>query len=157
MFQEVLLWLFVVFSGIAVGAGLYEMRITVPLWFSRSAESGIQVNSEAMLRADAGRRFWVFVTTVPLTLLTLASLAVAWQPASPRHEWWLVAAVVTLVERIATLSYFIPRGLKLMRADTLPRARVEAMASQWMALNRVRAALALTGWLAALKALSLPT
>ena len=110
-----------------------------------------------MRRTDAGRRFWVYVTTVPLTLLTLASLSVAWQSHNPRHEWWLVAAVVTLAERIATLSYFIPRGLKLMRADTLPRARVEAMASQWVALNRLRVALAVIGWLAALKALSLPT
>ena len=31
-----------------------------------------------------------------------------------------------------------------------------AMARQWLALNRVRAVLALAGWLAALKALSLP-
>ncbi len=30
------------------------------------------------------------------------------------------------------------------------------MARQWLALNRVRAVLALAGWLAALKALSLP-
>ena len=145
------------FEEIAVGAGLYETRMAVPQWFSRSSGSGIQVNSEAMRRTDAGRRFWVYVTTVPLTLLTLASLSVAWQSHNPRHEWWLVAAVVTLAERIATLSYFIPRGLKLMRADTLPRARVEAMASQWVALNRLRVALAVIGWLAALKALSLPT
>jgi hypothetical protein len=157
MFEQILLWLFVVFSGIAVGAGLYEMRITVPQWFSRSPESRIRVNSEAMRSSDAGRRFWVYVTTVPLTLLTLVSLPVAWQSQSPRHEWWLVAAVVTLAERIGTLSYFIPRGLKLMRAETLPPAKVEAMASQWMALNRVRAALSLIGWFAALKALSLPS
>jgi len=71
--SEILLWLFVIFSGIAVGGGLYEMRITVPQWFSRSPESGIRVNGEAMRSADAGRRFWVYVTTVPLTLLTLAS------------------------------------------------------------------------------------
>lgn len=41
-------------------------------------------------------------------------------------------------------------------AETLPPAKAEAMASQWMAFNHVRAALALIGWLAALKALSLP-
>jgi hypothetical protein len=156
MSETILLWLFVVFSGIAVGAGLYEMRITVPQWFSRSSESGIRVNSEAMRSMDAGRRFWVYVTTVPLTLLTLASLAVAWQFDSPRHGWWFTAAIVTLAERIETLFYFIPRGLKLMQAETQPSERIQAMASQWMILNRVRAALALIGWLAALKAFSLP-
>ena len=87
------------------------MRITVPQWFSRSAETGIRVNSEAMRSTDAGRKFWVYVTTVPLTLLTLASLPVAWLSQSPGHEWWLVAAVISLAERIGTLSYFIPRGL----------------------------------------------
>jgi hypothetical protein len=152
---DILLWLFVINHGIAFGAGLYEQRVILPQWFSRSSESGIRVNSTAMRSTDTGRRFWAFVTTVPLTLLTLANLAVAWQSQGPRHEWWLGAAVITLVERIATFSYFIPTALRLMRADALPSGKVEAMASQWMALNHVRAALALIAWLAALRALSL--
>ena len=109
-----------------------------------------------MRATDTGRRFWAFVTTVPLTVLTVANLVVAWQSQGQRHEWWLGAAVITLVERIATFSYFIPTAIRLMRAEALPPAKVEAMASQWMALNHVRAALDLIGWLAALKALSLP-
>jgi hypothetical protein len=152
----ILLWLFVINHGIAFGAGLYEQRIILPQWFSRSPESGVRVNSAAMRSTDTGRRFWAFVTTVPLTLLTLANLVAAWQSQGPRRPWWLGAAEVTLVERIATFSYFIPTALRLMRAETLPAARVEAMASQWMALNHVRAAPALIGWLAALRALSLP-
>lgn len=153
---DILLWLFVVNHGIAFGAGLYEQRIILPQWFSRSSESGIRVDSAAMRNTDAGLKFWAFVTTGPLTLLTLANLVVAWQSQGPRHEWWLGAAVITLIERIATFSYFIPTALRLMRAEALPPAKVEAMASQWMALNHVRAALALIGWLAALRALSLP-
>ena len=153
---DLLLWLFVINHGIAFGAGLYEQRIILPQWFSRSSESGIRVNSAAMRSTDTGRRFWAFVTTVPLTLLTLANLVAAWQSKSSRHEWWLGAAVITLVERIATFSYFIPTALRLMRAEALPSITVEAMASQWIALNHVRAALALIGWLAALRALSLP-
>jgi hypothetical protein len=153
---DILLWLFVINQGIALGAGLYEQRVILPQWFSRSSESGIRVNSAAMRSTDTGRRFWAFVTTAPLTLLTLANLVVASQSLGPRHEWWLGAALITLVERIATFSYFIPTALRLMHAEALPSAKVEAMASQWMALNHVRAALALIGWLVALKALSLP-
>ena len=152
---DILLWLFVINHGIAFGAGLYEQRIILPQWFSRSSESGIRVNSAAMRSTDTGRRFWAFVTTVPLTLLTLANLAVAWQSRAPRREWWLGAAAITLVERIVTFSYFIPTAIRLMRAEALPLAKVEAMASLWMELNRVRTALALIGWLAALRALSL--
>jgi hypothetical protein len=153
---EILLWLFVINLGVAFGAGLYEQRIILPLWFERSAAGSIRVNGEAIRSTDTGRRFWGFVTTVPLTLLTLGNLAVAWQSQGPRHEWWLGAALVTLLERIGTFSYFIPTAMKLTRAETLPPEKSAAMASQWLALNRLRAALALVGWLAALKALSLP-
>ena len=152
---DILLCLFVINHGIAFGAGLYEQRVILPQWFSRSSESGIRVNSAAMRSTDSGRSFWVFVTTVPLTLLALANLVAAWQSQGPRHEWWLGAAVITLVERITTFSYFIPTALRLMSAEALPSVNVEAMASQWIALNRVRLALALGGWLAALRALSL--
>ena len=154
--SETLLWLFVINLGIAFGASLYEQRVILPQWFSRSWGPGIRVDIAAMRSTDTGRRFWAFVTTGPLTLLTVANLVLGWQSQGPRHEWWLGAAVITLVERIATFSYFIPTAIRLMRAEALPPAKVEAMASQWMALNHVRAALALIGWLAALKALSLP-
>ncbi len=155
-FPEILLWLFVINHGIAFGAGLYEQSIVLPLWFERSAVGSIRVNSEAMRRTDTGRRFWAFVTTVPLTLLTLVNLPLAWQSLGSRRGWWLGAALVTLLERIGTFSYFIPTAIKLMRGDTAPPEKIGAMASQWLALNRVRGALALAGWLAALKALSLP-
>ena len=152
---DVLLWLFVINHGIAFGAGLYEQRIILPQWFVRSSDSRLRVNSEAMRSTDTGRRFWSFVTTGPLTILTLANLVVALQSQGPRREWWIGAALITLVERIATFSYFIPTALRLMRAEAFPSAKVEAMASQWMTLNHIRAALALIGWLAALRALSL--
>ncbi len=153
---EILLWLFVIDLGIAFGAGLYEQRIVLPLWFDRSSPGTIRVNREAMRSIDTGRKFWGFVTTVPLTLLTLVNLPLAWNSVWARREWWLAAALVTLLERIGTFSYFIPTAIKLMRVDTAPPEKLGAMASQWIALNRVRGALALAGWLAALKALSLP-
>lgn len=104
---------------IAFAAGLYEQRIVLPQWFSRSSESGLRVDSEAMRRTDTGRRFRAYVTTGPLTLLTRASLFEVWQAQGPRSEWWLSAAAIILVERGMTFSYFIPTALKLMRAETL--------------------------------------
>jgi len=153
---EILLWLFVINLGIAYGAGLYEKRIILPQWFSKSAESGLRVNSEAMRQTNTGLRFWAYVTTVPLTLLTLANLVVALQSQGPRHVWWLAAVAITLVERIGTFSFFIPTAIKLMRAETLPASTAATMASRWVRWNYVRDALALIGWLAALRTLSLP-
>jgi hypothetical protein len=84
MLHETLLWLFVIFSGLAVGAGLYELRVNVPRWFRRAGRSGMRIDAEA-----------------------------------------------------------------------LPPGNAERMALRWVRLNYLRAALALLGWLAALRALSL--
>lgn len=55
-----ILWLFVIFSGLAAGAGLYEMRINVPRWFPRH-DGVVAFDAEAMGADDAGRRFWAVV------------------------------------------------------------------------------------------------
>jgi hypothetical protein len=73
---KIVLWLFVINLGIAFGTGLYESRIVVPHWLSSTPESGYRWNAEAARQANTGLRFWVYVTTVPLTLLTFASLMV---------------------------------------------------------------------------------
>jgi hypothetical protein len=80
---EILLWLFTINLGIAFGAGLYESRIAVPQWLTYSEDSGYHWNAEAAGSADVGLRFWAYVTTVPLTLLTLASLTAAWWTPDP--------------------------------------------------------------------------
>jgi len=150
---EILLWLLVLNLGIAYGAGLYEQRIVLPQWFMQSAGSGLRVNSQAMRETDVGRRFWGFVTTVPLTLLTLANLAAAWQSEGPEQGWWLTTSFLILVERAGTFSFFIPEAIRLMRAETA----APSMALRWMRLNHVRNTLTLAGWLTALKTLSLIT
>lgn len=37
--EEILLWLFVLVLGTAFGAGFYEMRVVLPLWFASPPES----------------------------------------------------------------------------------------------------------------------
>lgn len=112
-----LLWLFVIFLGITFGAGAYEERITVPRWITSTSGSGRHWNPDAARHDDVGRRFWGFVTTIPLTLLTLASLVVAWRAAGPLRSWWLAAAILALGDRIFTFSYFIPTMIGLMRSQ----------------------------------------
>src|SRR2546430_1250062 len=101
----------------------------------------------------AGRRFWGFVTTVPLTLLTLANLFVAWRASSPVRWWWLIAGLAALTDRAFTFSYFIPTMVGLMRATDSPRS--VAAATWWWNLNFVRHAIVLAAWVAALQALAL--
>jgi Domain of unknown function (DUF1772) len=147
-----LLWLFVIFLGITFGAGIYERRITVPRWMTLSGGSGPHWNPDAARDDDVGRRFWAFVTTIPLTLLTLASLIVVWRAAGPLHSWWLAAAILALGDRIFTFSYFIPTMVGLMRESDSSQSAMRA--SRWAKLNYLRLAIALAAWLAALNAFS---
>jgi hypothetical protein len=142
---KVLLWLFVINLGIALGAGIYEQRVVIPQWEHIPPQAW----------PNTGIEFWAYVTTVPLTLLTLANLVAAWVEQGPRRRWWLGAAVISVVERIATFSYFIPTMLWLQGTEGLPEAEVQAALSQWLLLDYGRHVLTLAAWLAALKAFSL--
>lgn len=152
--EALVLWLFVIVLGTAFGAGVYEHRIVVPRWISASAEQGGgHWNAEAVRQDDTGRRFWVFVTTVPLTLLTLANLWTAWRAPGSLRMWWLIAAGAALADRVFTFGYFIPAMVDLMNAADTPQS--VAAATRWVTLNYLRHAILLAAWLAALKTLSL--
>lgn len=152
--SKILLWLFVINLGIALGAGLYEARIELPQWLMVLPESGYQWNAEAARQANTGLRFWVYVTTVPLTLLTLANAIAAWRSRGTLQRWWLGAVGVTAADRILTFSYFIPTMVRLM-GGTLHESEAISTALQWANLNHVRHVIMLIALLAALKAFSL--
>ena len=96
-----LLWLFVINLGIAFGAGLYEGRIVLSNWLVSSPDARLHWNAAAAQRDDTGLRFWIFVTTVPLTLLTVANLFAAWRTSEPARGWWLAAGVAALADRVS--------------------------------------------------------
>ncbi|GAB2566013.1 anthrone oxygenase family protein [Spirosoma areae] len=152
---QILVSLFILNLGTAFGAGLYETKIILPQWFPKSTESGYRVNTQAMRDIDTGRKFWAFVTTGPLTLLTVINLVFAWQSQQPGSTWWLAAALITLIERIGTFSFFIPTAIKLQQADNRPASSVTRLVSSWIGFNYVRNALTLIAWVLALIALSL--
>ena len=150
-----LLALFILNLGTAFGAGLYETKIVLPKWFHKSAGAGYSVNTAAMQELDSGRTFWAFVTTGPLTLLTLTNLIFAWQSNQPGQLWWLVATLITLLERISTFTFFIPTAIKFQKAEQLPLSRIEHLVPLWISLNYIRNLLTPIACLIALRALVL--
>jgi len=148
-----LLWMFIINLGTAFGAGLYEHRIVVPMWLSSSPDGTTHWHADAVRRDDTGRRFWAFVTTIPLTLLTLANLAVASRASGDLRTWWLAAGLAALADRVFTFAYFIPTMIRLMNAPDSSAS--VATASRWSHLNYLRHALVLGAWLAALRAFAL--
>ena len=141
----VALWLFVIFLGISVGAGLYEARIMVPIWRETSPETWL----------NTGIAFWAFVTTGPLTLLVLGGIFLAWRSHGPARRWWLYALGVSVVERIATFGYFIPTMIWLQAQPGSSTASVIETLDTWALLNHGRHILSASAWLLSLKALSL--
>jgi hypothetical protein len=153
--SAIILWLFVIDLGIVFGAGLYETRISVPRWLTGSPETGYRWNRAAALEDNVGLRFWAYVSTLPLTLLTLASLVAAFWMTGPAHGWWLVAATAALLERGMTFGYFIPAMIALMRSDGPSETNASRKAVRWVRLGYLRHAAILIAWLSALKAFSL--
>jgi hypothetical protein len=152
---QAVLWLFVINLGIAFGAGLYESRIAVPQWLRFVPGAGYRWNRAAAAEANVGLRFWVYVTTLPLTLLTVASLVCGWGARGPVRSWWLIAAVAALVDRVLTFAYFIPTMIRLTQGDIRPESAAVAKAVQWVRMGYLRQAATLIAWLAALQAFAL--
>ena len=140
-----LLWLLVVLLGISVGAGLYEARVMLPIWASTAPESWV----------NTGTRFWVFVSTGPLTLTVLASLWFAWRSTRPVRPWWIAAVAIATIERVATFAYFIPTMASLQGQPVADASAAIATLETWSLLNHGRHLLSISAWLLALKALSL--
>jgi Domain of unknown function (DUF1772) len=153
--SKILVWLFVINLGIVFGAGLYEARIEFPQWLAYSEESGYRWDAEAARQANTGLRFWVYFTTIPLTLLTLANLVAAWRAQGAIRGWWLGAALAALADRVFTFSYFVPTMIKLMSDESLSQTQAVTRAAQWGQLNYLRQVIVLVAWLLALKAFSL--
>lgn len=149
----VLLWLFVLNLGIAFGAGLYEARIVVPDWILVDSSGVSRWNAEAARQDNTGLRFWAVVSTVPLTLLTVANLIAGWRARGTLRRWWLAAAAAALVERVFTFGFFIPTMIELMATPDSPGAAATALL--WSNLNHVRHAIMLAAWLLSLRTLTL--
>lgn len=146
----VVLWLFVVNLGVVFGAGVYEQRIVAPRWLERRLAGPARWHADVVRADDVGRRFWVLAATVPLTILTFASIALAWRAGDAGQAWWLAAALLAAVERLATAGYFIPVMIRLMRAADTPDVVPAAMV--WSRLNLLRHGLVFAAWLASLRA-----
>lgn len=142
----VLLWLLVVNLGIAFGAGVYESRIVVPEWR----------NQPPTTWPNTGLLFWVYVTTIPLTVLTLLNGIAAWRERGSRRRWWLSAVGVLVCERATTFGYFIPAMVRLMEQKATSPAVVEKL-EQWLSFDYGRHALTFAAWMLALRALTMPT
>lgn len=158
------LWMYTLNLGVAFGAGYYENKVVVPLWikFERSKESDknddIVVDSAEMRRMDPGRKFWAFVSTIPLTTLTITQLFT--KRINGRHDsialsWLRVSSIISCIERAMTFSFFIPNAIKLMDAGNSDEGdSTKQIALRWTRMNYIRLLLSGLAWITSMKALT---
>lgn len=146
------LWLLVIALGIQTGAGLFESRVLVPLW-ANSPPASVLAYNETTIKADSGRRFWIFLT--PFTgVISLLNGIAAWLATGPQRTWWLISSATAVFVVAITFAYFVPVLLRLPKASSIQPDVLTRMVRLWVRLNWLRFALLLTAWLAALKAFS---
>ncbi len=152
---RIVLWLYVVFAGIHVGAAVYEVFVIIPLWAGAPPGSvtGWNPVPQYAIRPES---YWMKFSPV-YQLLSLAVFIAAWSMPVPRRKWALVAGVCALIVSLATIFFFVPILLQTMysRGAGLGGAEITAKVNQWVGWNWLRLALMITGWLAAIRALGM--
>ena len=153
---RIALWLFVIALGLDLGAGIYEGRIVVPLWANGVPETLAEGNPFARVAIDAGMRFWAYMTSAVAILAVLALLSGLTASAGQR-AWQTFATLFELVSVAMTLLYFRPTLVRLFMGHGagLSTDAVAAIVRRWVLWSRVRIAISLIAWCAALYALTL--
>ena len=157
---EVLLWLLVLYTGIEVGGGLYELRVLTPVYLSDPPESIWRLQEFGVAHPDqqirSGPRFWLF-TTPFVGILAVSNLAVSATMPGPRRKWLLIATLSILALFAFTYFYFVPTLIEIMDSKKLGLAPeiIRSKAHWWTRLNWVRLAAYFGAWLAALRSLTI--
>jgi hypothetical protein len=152
---------FVVLLGIAIGGGLYEQLVVMPLWSSAPPESVLSYYRHSIANPrfalNQGGNFWAFV--MPLLTLSAIGTAVSGLTTRPEQRKWRIGAVaLTLCLIAVTGAWFIPNIRRLLGSEVLamPADAIVSLTTAWVRLNWIRSLLFLISWIAALRALTIP-
>ena len=154
--NTIVLWLFVIALGLDLGAGIYEARIVVPLWSAGVPETLAAGNPYGRVAIDAGIHFWSRMTSV-VALLALVTLAFSLRTSAPLRTWQIFASVAELAAAAMTLFYFRPTLVRLFmgHGEGLSPEAIRSTVGLWVMWSRVRIAISLVAWCAAIQALVL--
>ena len=134
----------------AVGGGLYEHMVLMPLWSSAppSSFSIIQPGTGVPLQ-----HFWVPVH-IAITVLLLFSLVLAWRERKVRL-FLFIGLAPYLVMRVWSVLFFIPEMLSFQKVplDSPPSAELLERVAAWTSFTWYREPLAAIAFLSFLLAL----
>ena len=136
--------------AVALGGGLYESIVLIPLW-SKSPPA-----SFAIIQPGTGvplQRFWIPVHAA-ITLFIIVALVMTWRDVTVRRLL-LVALVAYIVMRVWSGLSFIPEMLAFQKVplDAAPSAALAARVSKWTFWTWFREPLDILSFLCSLLAL----
>jgi len=158
---QLLLRIFVVALGVEIGAGLYETLVVLPLWSAAPPESVTAYHrhlvANPQFALNAGGRFWMFATPF-VGVTALAALLSGWRTRPEHRKWRIAGAILALIVVGSTFAWFVPNIMRLHSPQVLAMSaeEVASVTNWWVRLNWVRVVIYSAGWLAALRALSIP-
>jgi hypothetical protein len=147
----VVLWSLVIVSGILVGGSVFERVVLTPLWAGAPPASVM-----AWPYGTIQRPFFETVTPI-WALLALATFVLSFAMPAQARPWARVAGVIGVAVMIWTVAFFIPLLMKTEanRGAGLSGEDITRYTLQFVNWGLLRTAIALAGWLAALRALVL--
>jgi hypothetical protein len=123
---------------LSAGGGLYEILVIYPNWKHSKDAAELKDRMQSSRQNYAGARFWPLASPAQ-ALLSIINLVLAWRYDGAGHQLWLITAIVVLVTRVITFSYFIPVMItKLARAEEVPAAQLPGIIKRWTGLSPLR-------------------
>jgi hypothetical protein len=135
------IWVFLVWTCIVFGGGLYEAVAVWPLVAADPPRSLAATNQVLAVAGRAGMFFWSWATPL-LGLVGLAALLTSFGTSRPHRTWRIASTVLLLAAVAATLLYFRPIIITLVvdHGGGQPDDEIAAQMHQWVMLNWVRIA-----------------
>jgi hypothetical protein len=154
----VTLWVFLIWSCVVLGGGLYESVAVWPLVAADPPRSLAATNQVLSVAERAGMFFWSWATP-GLGLFGLVALLTSFGTPRAHMTWRIASAVVMLIVVAATFLYFRPTIISLVvdHGGGQPDNEIAAQMRRWVMLNWVRAAATAVSIGMAVRALRLPS
>jgi Domain of unknown function (DUF1772) len=150
-------WVFLVWSCVVLGGGLYESVAVWPLVAADPPRSLAATNQVLDVAERAGMFFWSWATP-GLGLVGLAALLTSFGTPRPHMTWRIASTGLIFVAVAATLLYFRPTIISLVvdHGGGQPDDVIAAQMRRWVMLNWVRATATAVSIGMAVRALLLP-
>ncbi len=149
--NNILLCFLIFFTGLGIGAGLYETLVVYPRWKKDPTPATLAQRLESSGQ-NAALKFWPLVSPIS-AILSIINMILAWRTVGPLTVWFS-AALLVFLKSLATFLYFAPTMMrKFRRAETMDADKLKKSVALWTSLSPIRIVVEMVAWSGALSTL----